>query len=122
MKKNFRFELFFFGSMSVFFLIQADKEGEVGKAGFKSGLGNVIFAALNLAFSMVQANVVSVINGRQTQVFAEKSAEICLAHIAKLCVIGYFWVFAPMLLDLYEGRVELFVFLRDARIAFVDPP
>ena len=108
--------------MSVFFLIQADKKGEVGKAALESCLGNVIFAALKLASGVVQANVVSVINGRQTQVLAEKPAEICFAHITKLGIIGNFWAFAPMILNLYEGGAELFEFWGNLRIAFVKSP
>jgi len=108
--------------MSVFFLVQPDEKGQIGKATQLSGLGNIEFSALQLASCVGQAKIVSVINGRQPGVFLEQPPEIHFAHIAQLCVISNGAGFVPMLGDLRKCCLEAFEFGRDLGIAFIDLP
>ena len=54
--------LLLFGGMTVFFLIKADEKGQIGKARFVRRLGDVVRAALQLAFCIGKANGVAVID------------------------------------------------------------
>ena len=101
-----------FWSASIFFLVESDEERKIGKSAKLGGLGNIVFAALQLVFCVYKANVITVFYGGHSCIFLEKPSEIDLAHTTKLRIVRYRLTHLPILGNLKESRLEIFVFIR----------
>ena len=73
--------------MSVFFLVKSGEEGEIDKTGSLCGFGYVVFSAFDPAFGILQTQVVPIFDRGFPSVFFKESAEIDLAHSAKIRII-----------------------------------